>query len=45
MKGKQKEGVIKRERNAIQKGTLGVRWEKARRNEGKMLLTKKMGIE
>lgn len=33
------------ERNAVQKGALGVRWEKARTNYSKMLPTKRMGIE
>ncbi|CAC5359140.1 unnamed protein product [Mytilus coruscus] len=44
VKGKRKEGQFDRDRNAVLKGTLGVRWETARRNEGKMLLTKKNGI-
>jgi hypothetical protein len=32
------------DRNSIQKGALGVRWEKARRNDSKMLVTSKMGL-
>ncbi|KAJ8316747.1 hypothetical protein KUTeg_005693 [Tegillarca granosa] len=42
--GKQREGTVSQKRNAILKGTLGVRWEKARVNESKILPTRKMGI-
>ena len=44
-KGRVKCGTVSRGRNDLQKGALGVRWEKARRNEAKMLPTKKMGID
>ena len=32
------------DRNAIEKGTLGVRYEKARRNDSKLLVSDRMGI-
>ena len=32
------------ERNAVERGTLGVRYEKARRNESKLLPTDRMGL-
>ena len=35
----------KTDRNSLQNGTLGVRWFKARRDESKILPTKKLGIE
>lgn len=43
--GRRKEGTVSTDRNAVLKGTLGVRWEKARRNDSKLLTTKRMGIE
>ena len=43
-KGRKKEETISRDRNAVQKGTLGVRWEHARRNDSKLLPTMRMGI-
>jgi hypothetical protein len=42
--GKQKEGGISMDRNAVQKGSLGVRWEKARPNESKIPSFRKMGF-
>ncbi|XP_052274530.1 uncharacterized protein LOC127874322 [Dreissena polymorpha] len=42
---KRKFDTVSTSRNALQKGTLGVRWERARRNDSKMLLTSKMGID
>ncbi|XP_052233224.1 uncharacterized protein LOC127846086 [Dreissena polymorpha] len=41
---KKKGGTVDMDRNSIQKGALGVRWEKARRNDSKMLVTSKMGL-
>ncbi|KAJ8309058.1 hypothetical protein KUTeg_013932 [Tegillarca granosa] len=41
---KNKGETVSTNRNAVQKGTLGIRWEKARLDESKILLTKKMGI-
>ncbi|WAR09987.1 hypothetical protein MAR_035063 [Mya arenaria] len=38
-RGVHKQGTVSMDRNALQKGTLGVRWERARRNESKMLIT------
>lgn len=43
--GRKNEGHISTERNATMKGTLGVRFEKARTNYSKMLPTKRMGLE
>ncbi|XP_052820581.1 uncharacterized protein LOC128246428 [Mya arenaria] len=43
--GSKKVGTISTERNALHKGALGVRWEKARCNQSKLLPTSKMGIE
>jgi hypothetical protein len=42
--GKQKEGGISMDRNAGQKGSLGVQWEKARPNESKIPPFRKMGF-
>ena len=42
--GKKRVGTISTGRNDIEKGSLGVRWEKARLNQAKMLPTKRMGI-
>lgn len=42
--GKNRVGTVSTKRNDTEKGTLGVRWEKARPNLSKMLPTKKMGI-
>lgn len=44
-KGKKKEGTINTDRNAVQRGALGVRWETARRNENKLLKTLRMGLD
>lgn len=44
VKAKKKEACISRDRNALLKGTLGVRWEKARINQSKMLPTDRMGL-
>ena len=41
---KQKEGGISMDRNAVQKGSLGVRWEKARPSESMIPLFRKMGF-
>ncbi len=43
--GRKRIDHVATERNAVQKGALGVRWEKARTNYSKMLPTKRMGIE
>ena len=43
-KGKQKEGFVSTERNAVLKGSLGVRWEKARLNEAKLLPSQRMSL-
>ena len=42
--GRQKCSHVSMELNAIMKGQLGVRWEKARNNYAKMLPTMRMGI-
>ena len=42
--GKGRLGTVSVKRNVVLKGSLGVRWEKARVNESKMLPTKRMGI-
>ena len=44
-KGKKKEGTINTDRNAVQRGALGVRWETAQRNENKLLKTLRMGLD
>jgi len=36
---------VSTDRNAVQKGSLGVRWQKARLDESKLLPTKKMGLK
>ena len=43
--GRRKESTVSLERNAVMKGTLGVRWQKARRDDSKVLTTKRMGLE
>ena len=43
-KGKAKEGFVSTGRNAVLKGTLGVRWEKARINQSKMRVDRRMGL-
>ena len=43
-KERAKTNTISTDRNAIQKGALGVRWEKARCNQSKLLPSVKMGI-
>lgn len=42
--GKNRVGTVSTKRNDTEKGTLGVRWEKARPYLSKMLPTKIMGI-
>ena len=44
LKGRRNREQVPIERNAIERGSLGVRWEKARCNMSKMLSTKRMGI-
>jgi hypothetical protein len=44
LKGRTKESYISTDRNSIQKGTLGIRWEKSRINESKILPSRKMGL-
>ena len=44
-KSKMKEGTISKDRTAVEKGTLGVRWERARINQSKILQTDRMGID
>ena len=43
-KSKQKEGFVSTERNAVLKGSLGVRWVKARLNEAKLLPSQRMSL-
>ncbi|XP_045207597.2 uncharacterized protein LOC123559660 [Mercenaria mercenaria] len=43
--GKNKCSTVSLDRNSLQKGSLGVRWEKARTNESKMLPSQRMGIQ
>ena len=43
-KGRRKEAYMVESRNAVEKGSLGVRWESARRNDSKLLPTSRMGI-
>ena len=45
LRGKKKEAVMSFERNAVERGTLGVRYEKGRRNESKLLPTDRMGLD
>lgn len=42
--GIRKEGTVLTERNSLQKGSLGIRWEKARCDQSKILPTVKMGL-
>ena len=35
---------MEQRRNAVQKGELGVRWVKARRNDSKLFATSRIGI-
>ena len=35
---------MEQRRNAVQKGVLGVRWVKARRNDSKLFATSRIGI-
>lgn len=44
LRGRKKPDHIATDRNAVQRGTLGVRWEKARLDYSKMLPTKRMGL-
>jgi len=37
--------TVSTDKNAVQKGSLGVRWQKARLDESKLLPTKKMGLK
>ena len=43
--GKKKEGTVSTDINAVQKGSLGVRWETARVNESKILPFRKLGFD
>ena len=43
--GRQKTGTILTDRNSLLKGSLGVRWERARCDQSKLLPTVKMGID
>ncbi|XP_045165130.1 uncharacterized protein LOC123529028 isoform X1 [Mercenaria mercenaria] len=43
--GKNKYSTVSLDRNSLQKGSLGVRWKKARTNESKMLPSQRMGIQ
>lgn len=43
--GRKKEECVSKERNAVQRGSLGVRWEKSRRNDSKLLPTTRMGLD
>ena len=43
--GRRKCECVSKERNAVMKGTLGVRWDKARLNYSKILPIKRMGID
>ena len=45
LSGRKRIDHVATETNAVQKGALGVRWEKARTNYSKMLPTKRMGFE
>ena len=45
MKPKAKEAKIDQSRNAVAMGTLGVRWDGARRNESKLLPTYRLGLD
>ena len=45
MKGRKREETVAKNRNAVLRGLLGVRWEKARRNDSKLLPTVRMGID
>lgn len=45
VKGKSKEARIDSARNAVERGSLGVRWETARRNESKLLPTFRLGLD
>ncbi|XP_060573074.1 uncharacterized protein LOC132730724, partial [Ruditapes philippinarum] len=42
--GTRRHGTVSTNRNALQKGSLGVRWYRARRDDSKLLPTKKLGI-
>ena len=44
VRGRTKESYISTDRNSTQKGTLGIRWEKSRINESKILPSRKMGL-
>ncbi|XP_045210554.2 uncharacterized protein LOC123561958 [Mercenaria mercenaria] len=45
IQGKKKYATLSTGRNAVKRGSLGVRWEGARRNESKLLPTVRMGID
>ena len=45
LQGRKKEATVSTGRNDLQKGTHGIRWEKARSNESKILPAVKMGID
>jgi hypothetical protein len=44
IRGRTKKSYISTDRNSIQKGTLGIRWENSRINESKILPSRKMGL-
>lgn len=45
VKAKAKEAKMEHNRNAVERGSLGVRWETARRNESKLLPTYRLGLD
>ncbi|KAH3778749.1 uncharacterized protein LOC127844555 [Dreissena polymorpha] len=45
VKPKAKEAKMDSSRNAVARGTLGVRWDCARRNESKLLPTYRLGLD
>ena len=44
VRGRTKESYISTDRNSMEKGTLGIRWEKSRIKESKILPSRKMGL-
>jgi hypothetical protein len=44
IRGRTKKSYISTDRNFIQKGTLGIRWENSRINESKILPYRKIGL-
>lgn len=45
LNGRKREATISTDRNALCQGELGIRWEKARCNQAKLLPTVEIGIE